>query len=74
MRTLKQKWAFERCFRQKGSLASILSNLSQIANAKSTLHHEGRELADAHVAIARVLRFWDSCKEESWKRFERRSK
>ena len=74
MRTLKQKWAFERCFQNKGSLAIVLSSLSRLAHCDSTLNLESLRLSQAYDLVKDVLRNYDSKQETSWEQFERRSK
>jgi len=74
MRTLKQKWASERCWQNKGSLAAIESLLSRLAHHPATLSHERQSLIDAHSIISNVLKNWDDFPTQSWKLFERRFK
>jgi len=74
MRTLRQRWAFERCFQHKGSLAGILSRLSQIAHNPSTLSMEKDALIVAYDVVSDVLKNWDEYPTQSWKIFQRRAR
>jgi len=74
MRTLKQKWAFERCFRNKGILAGALSNLNRMAYDLSTLRHEEEDLLKVCSILSDALKHWDDFPTQSWKLFERRSR
>jgi len=74
MRTLKQEWAFERCFKNKGGLAGIITRLNQIATDRSTHSLEGIQLLDAANIVSNILNNWNDFPEESWRAFEHRSR
>ena len=66
--SLKQKWAFERLFCHKGSLAGIVARLDQIARAPSTLGTEANDLFEA----IRLIKSVDVTKDQeiSWNKFK----
>ena len=74
MRTLKQKWASERCWQNKGSLAAITSLLSRLAYHPATLQHEREALIKAYNITSYTLKNWDDFPTQSWELFERRSR
>ena len=58
-RTIKQQWASERCWQNKGSLAGAGARLRQIAYAHSTLPKETKQLLLACTIIDDLLAYWD---------------
>ena len=76
-KSIKQKWVFERCYLNKGSLTGIEVRLRQIANGPSTLSPETGTLIKISDILKEILAGWDNKmrKDASWKRFsERRNK
>lgn len=71
--TWKQRWASERCFINKGRLASVASSIWQIAKAKSTTYNEYKTLMAAYDKISTVLENWEknSIRQESKSLYKR---
>ena len=63
-RTIKQSWAFERTFFNKGSLVSIRTRLQNILWSDSTLLDERSKLLAAVDLIDLVLDSWDGPKRK----------
>jgi len=73
MRSLKQKFQFERGFRNKGALASMLSQLSGVISAQSTRPTEALTLTIAYTEISKTLSLWDAGKDQAWEYFNARN-
>ena len=73
MRTLKQKFQFERGFRNKGALASMLSQLSGVISSKSTRPSEALLLTNVYKEISKTLSLWDAGKDQAWEYFNVRN-
>jgi len=73
MRSLKQKFHFERKFRNKGALASILGQLSGLISSKSTRPSEALLLTNAYKEISKTLSLWDAGKDQAWEYFNARN-
>ncbi len=69
MRTLKQKWQYERCYQNAGSLESVRTILRTIANAKSTLEGERLMLDEILVMLGYVNMKYH--KEISWETYRK---
>ena len=68
MQTKRQKWVFERCWCNKGGVASAAARLRQIANCTSTLPQESEELKVIAAKLGNMAQIWNDerVKKRSW--------
>ena len=63
--TIEQKWAMERCWQNRGSLAGMITRISQIASDDSTLDSEYLKLLEANYILQHLLDRWKLRYKES---------
>ena len=68
MRTNRQKWQSERCWRNRGSIARTTALLRIVANCASTLPQESEELKIIAAKLGNMAQIWNDerVKRRSW--------